>query len=78
MANNIEKFKFCVVLVILLATELVNSQNSVSFCITDFYTRRSSIILQGSARISRNGYLELTDPNVGPFGTDSSGTLLAL
>jgi hypothetical protein len=63
MANNIEKFKFCVVLVILLATELVNSQNSVSFSITDFYTRKPSIILQGSARVSKNGDLELTDPN---------------
>jgi hypothetical protein len=63
MANNIEKFKICVVLVILLVTEQVNSQNSVSFDITDFYTRSSSIILTGSARISRNGNLELSDPN---------------
>jgi hypothetical protein len=63
MANNIEKFKICVVLVILLVTEQVNSQNSVSFDITDFYTRSSSINLSGSARISRNGNLELSDPN---------------
>jgi hypothetical protein len=63
MANNIEKLKICVVLVILLVTEQVNSQNSVSFDITDFYTRSSSIILTGSARISRNGNLELSDPN---------------
>jgi hypothetical protein len=63
MANNIEKFKICVVLVILLVTEQVNSQNSVSFDISDFYTRSSSIIVTGSARISRNGNLELSDPN---------------
>jgi hypothetical protein len=63
MANNIEKFKICVVLVILLVTEQVNSQNSVSFNISDFYTRSSSIIVTGSARISRNGNLELSDPN---------------
>jgi hypothetical protein len=49
--------------VILLVTEQVNSQNSVSFDITDFYTRSSSINLSGSARISRNGNLELSDPN---------------
>jgi hypothetical protein len=59
--NNIQKL-FCVVLVILLATELVNSQKTVSFNFTNFKTTKSDIILQGTAKISSSGVLELTDP----------------
>jgi hypothetical protein len=59
--NNIQKL-FCVVLVILLATELVNSQKTVSFNFTNVKTTNSDIILQGTAKISSSGVLELTDP----------------
>ncbi|GAU51360.1 hypothetical protein TSUD_413050 [Trifolium subterraneum] len=59
--NNIHKL-FCVVLVILLATELVNSQKTVSFTISDFSVSKSLIIYQGSAKVSR-GNLELNDPD---------------
>jgi hypothetical protein len=64
MANNIEKL-FCVVLVILLATELelVNSQKTVSFRFSDFKNKKPSLILQGSSQILASGALELTDPN---------------
>jgi hypothetical protein len=65
MANNIEKL-FCVVLVIfLLATklELVNSQKTVSFSISDFKSNTSTLILQGTAHTLPSGALELTDPN---------------
>ncbi|GAU17022.1 hypothetical protein TSUD_37800 [Trifolium subterraneum] len=64
MANffptNIQKL-FSVVLVILLATELVNSHKSVSFNITNF--KNAAITVQGSAEISASGVLELNDPN---------------
>jgi hypothetical protein len=65
MANNIEKL-FCVVLVILLLAtklELVNSQKTVSFSISDFKTNTSTLILQGTAHTLPSGALELTDPN---------------
>jgi hypothetical protein len=64
MGNNIEKL-FCVVLVILLATELelVNSQKTVSFRFSDFKNKKPSLILQGSSQILASGALELTDPN---------------
>ncbi|CAJ2629416.1 unnamed protein product [Trifolium pratense] len=64
MANlfptNIQKL-FTVVLVILLATDLVNS---VSFSISDFRTIKSSLILQEYANISATGVLELINANV--------------
>jgi hypothetical protein len=63
---------FSVVLVIfttsflLLATELVTSQKTVSFDITNFSNSKSIISLQGSASILSNGILDIanpTDPN---------------
>ncbi|MCH79900.1 lectin [Trifolium medium] len=67
MANffptNVQKL-FCVVLVILLATELVNSDKTVSFSISDFRTIKSSLILQEYANISASGDLQLIDANV--------------
>ncbi|PNX91125.1 bark agglutinin lecrpa3-like protein [Trifolium pratense] len=48
---------------ILLAKEVVNSQKTTSFSISNFSADKSSIILQGSAKISSSGTLALTDPN---------------
>jgi len=59
---------FSVVLVIfttsflLLATELVTSQKTVSFDITNFSTSESDISLQGSASILSNGILDIANP----------------
>jgi predicted secreted protein len=65
MANNIENLFYVVLVIFLLATklELVNSQKTVSFSFSDFKTKKSSLILQGSAQISASGVLELTDAN---------------
>ncbi|CAJ2629417.1 unnamed protein product [Trifolium pratense] len=60
--TKIKKLLF-VVLVILLATEVVNSQKIISFNISNFRASKSSIFLQGSAKISESGTLALTDPN---------------
>jgi hypothetical protein len=58
---------FCVMLVILttfllLATELVNSQKTVSFDITNFSTTKSSVSVQGSTLIRSDGFVSLNTP----------------
>ncbi|XP_058763820.1 putative bark agglutinin LECRPA3 [Vicia villosa] len=42
---------------------LVNSEKRVSFSVNNFNYNKPDIILQGSAKISDNGHLALTDPN---------------
>ncbi|KAK2372631.1 putative bark agglutinin LECRPA3 [Trifolium repens] len=69
---------FCVMLVILttfllLATELVNSQKTVSFDITNFTNSESSVSLQGAAVITRDGLVSLT-----PTDNEHVGRLLYL
>jgi hypothetical protein len=61
------QYLFSVVLVIfttflLLATELVNSQKTVSFNITNFTTSKSSVSLQGASAILSDGIVSLTNP----------------
>ncbi|WJX60731.1 hypothetical protein P8452_45906 [Trifolium repens] len=58
---------FCVMLVILttfllLPTELVNSQKTVSFDITNFSTTKSSVSVQGSTLIRSDGFVSLNTP----------------
>jgi hypothetical protein len=63
MANFFTTNKlFSVVLVILLATKLVNSDKTVSFTISNFSGSKSIITLEEDAKISADGVLELNNP----------------
>ncbi|RHN81331.1 putative concanavalin A-like lectin/glucanase domain-containing protein [Medicago truncatula] len=48
---------------LLLETELVNSQKTVSFNISNFTTSQSDVSLQGSSVILPDGIVTITNPN---------------